>query len=274
VQHLPKLWDLYAAFGLTTIEINPIRVLRDGHQLVPVACDLKAAFDQDNPAWKRLELPPAIFQSEVTPFEADVNKLRTHQGQSDVLELNPGGTILPFMFGGGASSAATETLGSSAMFSSDFGGNPPYEKMYEIASIVFRHWLDKASVLLVIGGKANNTDILVTFKGVFDALRDHVGRTGRVPPVYTVVGRGGPNLVKGMSYAKDILDGLRLPYKMFGFDTSMPVVIVYARRIDAWWRSEGRDAWTAARTVAPAPAPARPARAAAPASKPSPEVAA
>ena len=30
VQHLPKLWDLYASFGLTTVEINPIRVLRDG----------------------------------------------------------------------------------------------------------------------------------------------------------------------------------------------------------------------------------------------------
>jgi succinyl-CoA synthetase beta subunit len=245
VQHLPKLWDLYASFGLTTVEINPIRVCRDGARLFPVACDLKAVFDQDNPAWKRLELPPTIFQSEVTAFEADVNKLRTHQGQSDALELNPAGTIVPFMFGGGASSAATETLGTAAIFSSDFGGNPPYEKMYEIASIVFRHWIDRASVLLLIGGKANNTDIHVTFKGVFDALRDHVGRTGRVPPVYTVIGRGGPNLVKGMFYAKDILDTLRLPYRMFGFDTSMMLVLEYARRVDEWWRREGRAAWAA-----------------------------
>jgi succinyl-CoA synthetase beta subunit len=249
VQQLPKLWDLYAAFGLTTVEINPIRVCREGPKLFPVACDVKAEFDQDNPAWKRLELPPTIFQSEATPFEADVNQLRTHQGQSDVLELAPRGTIVPFMFGGGASSAATETLGPAAIFSSDFGGNPPYEKMYEIASIVFRHWIDRASVLLVIGGKANNTDILVTFKGIFDALRDHVARTGQVPPVYTVVGRGGPNLVKGMFYAKDILDGLRLPYRMFGFDTSMIAVIEYARRVDAWWRAQGRDAWLAGRGV-------------------------
>ncbi len=247
VQHLPKLWDLYAAFGLTTVEINPIRVVRDGARLVPIACDVKAEFDQDNPAWKRLELPPTIFQSEVTSFEADVNKLRTHQGQSDVLELNPSGTIVPFMFGGGASSAATETLGKTAIFSSDFGGNPPYEKMYQIASIVFRHWIDRASVLLVIGGKANNTDIHVTFKGIFDALRDHVGRTGKVPPVYTVIGRGGPNLVKGMFYAKDILDTLRLPYRMFGFDTSMTLTLEYARRIDEWWRREGRTLWTAGR---------------------------
>jgi succinyl-CoA synthetase beta subunit len=247
VQHLPKLWDLYAAFGLTTVEINPIRLYRDGNRLVPIACDIKAQFDQDNPAWKRLELPHTIFQTEVTAFEADVNKLRTYQGQSDALELNASGTIVPFMFGGGASSAATEALGSAAIFSSDFGGNPPYEKMYDIASIVFRHWIDKASVLLLIGGKANNTDIHVTFKGIFDALRDHVGRTGKVPPVYTVIGRGGPNLVKGMFYAKDILDTLRLPYRVFGFDTSMILVLEYARRIDEWWRKEGRAQWLAGR---------------------------
>jgi succinyl-CoA synthetase beta subunit len=247
VQHLPKLWDLYAAFGLTTIEINPIRMWRDGARLVPVACDLKAEFDQDNPAWKRLELPSAVFQSEVTAFEADVNELRTHQGQSDVLELSPEGTIVPFMFGGGASSAATEALGGAAIFSSDFGGNPPYQKMYDIASIVFRHWIDRASVLLLIGGKANNTDIHVTFKGIFDALRDHVARTGKVPPVYTVIGRGGPNLIKGMFHAKDILDGLRLPYRIFGFDTSMNLVLDYARRIDGWWRAEGRAQWLAGR---------------------------
>jgi succinyl-CoA synthetase beta subunit len=250
-QHLPKLWDLYAAYGLTTVEINPIRIFRDGNRLVPVACDLKAEFDQDNPAWKRLELPPTIFQSEVTAFEAEVNELRTHQGQSDVLELSPEGTIVPFMFGGGASSAATEALGASAIFSSDFGGNPPYKKVYDLASIVFRHWIDRASVLLVIGGKANNTDIHVTFKGVFDALRDHAGRTGKVPPVYTVIGRGGPNLVKGMFYAKDILDGLRLPYRMFGFDTSMMSVLDYAKRIDGWWRQEGRAAWLAGQGGSP-----------------------
>ncbi len=252
VQHLPKLWDLYDDYGLTTIEINPIRMVRDGNRLTPVACDLKAAFDQDNPGWKRIDFPEAIFQSEITPFEASINKLRTYQGQSDVLELNPEGSIIPFMFGGGANSAATEALGTSAIFSSDFGGNPPYDKMYDIGRIVFEHWYEKASVLLIIGGKANNTDIYVTFKGVFDALRDHVQKAGW-KPLYVVIGRGGPNLVKGMFYAKDILDTLRLPYKMFGHDTSMILVLEYAKKLDGWWGREGarlyreqRDAETAA----------------------------
>ncbi len=239
VVNLPKLWGLFDGYGLTTLELNPIRMARMDNRIVPVACDLKAAFDQDNPAWKRLGLPSTIFQSDITPFEAEINQLRTYQGQSDVLELNPTGTIIPFMFGGGANSAATETLGSSAIFASDFGGNPPYEKMYDIARIVFKNWLSRANVLLIIGGKANNTDIYVTFKGIFDALRDYVAAHGP-RPVYVVVGRGGPNLIKGMFYAKDILDTLKLPYKMFGYDTSMIQVLEYAKRIDRWWADKGK----------------------------------
>ncbi len=240
VQHLPKLWELYDNYGLTTIEINPIRMTRIDNRLVPMACDVKASFDKDNPAWKRLMLPSTIFQADVTPFESEVNQLRTYQGQSDVLELNPEGTIIPFMFGGGATSAATETLGDSAIFASDFGGNPPYEKMYEISNIVFKHWLPKANVLVLIGGKANNTDIYVTFKGVFDALRDNMAKYGR-KPIYVVIGRGGPNLIKGMFYARDILDSLKLPYRIFGFDTSMIKVLEFAKKIDAWWAETGKN---------------------------------
>lgn len=244
VQNLPKLWDLYDNYGLTTIEINPIRIARVGNKLIPYACDVKASFDQDNPAWKRLMLPPTIFQTDVTPFENEINQLRTYQGQSDVMEMNPNGTIIPFMFGGGANSAATEALGTSAIFASDFGGNPPYEKMYEISRIVFSHWMKKANVLMLIGGKANNTDIYVTFKGVFDALRDHVAEHGK-RPIYVVIGRGGPNLIKGMFYAKDILETLKLPYRMFGYDTSMIKVLEYAKKIDTWWGETGRNEYLA-----------------------------
>ncbi len=238
VRHLPKLWALFNNYGMTTIELNPIMMKQVGAGYEPVGCDLKAAFDQDDPAWRRIGLPLTIFQSEVTSFEAEINRLRTYQGQSDVLEQNSGGTIIPFMFGGGANTAATETLGDRAIFSSDFGGNPPYEKMYEISRIVFDHWYDRANVLLVIGGKANNTDIYVTFKGIFDALRDHIAVHGN-RPVYVIIGRGGPNLIRGMFYVKDILDSLKLPYKIFGYDTSMIEVLEYAKKIDAWWANDG-----------------------------------
>ncbi len=239
VRYIPKLWELYENYGFTTLELNPIRLAKINNKYIPVACDLKAAFDQDNDGWKRTGLPKSIFQTDISAFETEINKLRTYQGQSDVLELNSKGTIIPFMFGGGANSAATETLGELAIFSSDFGGNPPYEKIYKISKIVFEHWYNQANVLLIIGGKANNTDIYVTFKGIFDALRDHISTHG-AKPIYTVIGRGGPNLVKGMFYAKDILDTLNLPYKIFGFDTSMILTIEYAKKINDWWVKEGK----------------------------------
>jgi len=243
VQNIPKLWALYDNYGLTTLELNPILIKQEGNRFTPVACDLKAAFDQDNPAWRRLRLPATIFQAEETDFVAEINRLRTYQGQSDVLELNPNGTIIPFMFGGGANTAATEILGDQAIFSSDFGGNPPYEKMVEISRVVFKHWFNQANTLLVIGGKANNTDIYITFKGIFDGLRDHIAVHGK-KSLYVIIGRGGPNLIRGMLYAKDILDTLRLPYKMFGFDTSMIEVLEYTKKIDHWWTSSGQETYT------------------------------
>jgi succinyl-CoA synthetase beta subunit len=236
-QYLPRLWNLYNDYGFTTLEINPIRMENRKGRLVPIACDFKAQFDQDNVHWKRLKLPPEIFQTDISPFEAEINQLRTYQGQSDVVVINPQGTVTAFMFGGGANSAATEVLSEKATISSDFGGNPPYEKMYQIARITYKYWLEQSNVLLIIGGKANNTDIFITFKALSDALRDYTVQHGR-PELYVVAGRGGPNLIKGMTYARDTLDSLNIPYKFFGYDTSMIDVVHYAVEIDNWFRKK------------------------------------
>lgn len=187
--------------------------------------------------WKRLNLPDEIFHSNLSEFEAEINQLRTYQGQSDVVVINPKGTITPFMFGGGANSAATEVLSQKTTISSDFGGNPPYEKMYEISKITYKYWLEQSNILLIIGGKANNTDIFITFKAMFDALRDFIAEHGK-QQIYVVAGRGGPNLIKGFSYAANILNNMEIPYKFFGYDSSMIEVIQYAVDIDTWMKEE------------------------------------
>jgi len=233
VRHLPKLWELYNDYGFTMIELNPIRMERIGKRLNAVGCDFKAMLDIDNPLADRLDLPAEIFETNLSEFEIEVNQLRTYQGQSDVAVINPEGTITSFMFGGGANSAATEILSDKTTISSDFGGNPPYEKMYHIARIVYDYWLEQSNVLLIIGGKANNTDIFVTFKAMFDALRDYFAKHGK-KEIYVVAGRGGPNLIQGFSYARDMLENLEIPYKFFGYDSSMIEVIQYAVNIDNW----------------------------------------
>ena len=194
VQHLPKLWELVHHYGMTTLELNPIRmrVGRDG-RFTPVACDFKCGFDRDDPRVNRLELPDHLFTADTSEFEQEVNTLRTHQGQSDVFVINDKGTILAPTFGGGANSLVTEILGDSAIISSDFGGNPPYEKMKSVARICFKHWLAQSNVFFIIGGKSNNTDIYETFRAMGDALREHFSQFGPTP-LYVVVGRGGPRL--------------------------------------------------------------------------------
>jgi succinyl-CoA synthetase beta subunit len=239
VQNVPKLWDLFHSFGMTTLELNPVRIMPtpDG-RAIPVACDFKCAFDNDDPNWKRLGLPSDPGSGELSDFEREVNQLRTYQGQSDVFVTNDQGTVTAMTFGGGANALVTELLGEAGTISSDFGGNPPYQKMFDIARIVYGYWLHQSNVLLIIGGKANNTDIYETFRAMADALRHHF-RTRGPTPFYVVVGRGGPNLIRGMGALKDTLDALRVPYRMFGYDSSMSGVVNFAKSIDEWMAHQG-----------------------------------
>ena len=242
VQQLPKLWELLHHYGMTTLELNPIRMRPGkGGRLTPVACDFKCGFDRDDHRWQRLDLPPNVFLTDASPFEREVNQLRTHQGQSDVFVINDDGSILAPTFGGGANSLVTQLLGDAAIISSDFGGNPPYAKMKEVAAICYRHWLAQSNVLLIIGGKSNNTDIHETFRAMGDALREYFSAHGPTP-LYVVVGRGGPNLVRGMGALADACDSLGIPYRQFGFDSAMSEVVLYARNVDAWMRGGGRQA--------------------------------
>ena len=240
VQQLPKLWELYHNFGMTTLELNPIRMRADrSGRLTPVACDFKCGFDRDDPRWLRLKLPAHLFAVDYSDFEQEINQLRTHQGQSDVYVINASGTVLAPTFGGGANSLVTEILGDDAIISSDFGGNPPYAKMKEVARICFKHWLKQANVLFIVGGKSNNTDIFETLRAMADALREHFSTHGPTP-LYVVLGRGGPNLVRGMGALRDTCDALGLPYRLFGFDSDISEVIQYAKQADVWMKAGGR----------------------------------
>jgi hypothetical protein len=112
--------------------------------------------------------------------------------------------------------------------------------MKEVARICFKHWLKQTNVLFIIGGKSNNTNIFETFRAMADALREHFSRHG-ASPLYVVIGRGGPNLVRGMGAMRDTFDALGLPYRIFGFDSDMSEVISYAQAVDVWMKAGGRE---------------------------------
>jgi succinyl-CoA synthetase beta subunit len=223
-----SLWDMFISTGMLSCEVNPWRVTKDGRIW---ACDFKATFDENNFKTRDLGIPWPEYPSPETPFETEMNAwaASSHQGQAHVSSLG-GSRILPILFGGGASTIITETLtqlGGDPVFLSDFGGNPPYERMKKTAAICFEHHLHSCALLLILGGRANNTLVDVTFSAIGEALQECVDRKGPVSmPV--VVGRGGPHLVQGFVALKKTLDNLRLPHVFFGPDTPITLVAEYA----------------------------------------------
>jgi succinyl-CoA synthetase beta subunit len=228
---LVNVWDLFISTGMRMCEINPWRISASGDA---VACDFKAVFDEANIKYKNLDLQLPDYPASSSAFEEEMTawSASSHQGQAHVSDLG-GDSILPLLFGGGASTIICETLensGGSPIFLSDFGGNPTYERMFGTTKICLEHNLAKAKLLLILGGKANNTMIDVTFQAIGDALSAYVEETGPIS-IPVVVGRGGPHLVKGLISLRNTLESLGLPYVIFGPDTPVTLVADYAARL-------------------------------------------
>ena len=234
-----NLWDMFITSGMKMCEVNPWRITPD-HR--PLACDFKAVFDEANFKYRNLELELPEYPENVAEFQEEMDRwnAQSYQGQAHVSDLGGSG-VLPILFGGGASTIVVETLmqsGGDPMFLSDFGGNPPYERMRGTASICFKHKLAQATVLLILGGKANNTRIDVTFQAIADALAEHAPLRSTELPV--IVGRGGPRLVQGLLALQRCLEELNWPYTMFGHDTPITMVAQYAGQLNRY-RVESRE---------------------------------
>ncbi len=226
-----SFWDLFISSGMQTAEINPWRVTPERKLY---ACDFKAVIDVSNYKFKGSGIVFPEYAEDISSFEEEMINWNaaSHQGQAHVSDLG-GNKILPLLFGGGASTIITETLvtaDGSPMFLSDFGGNPPYSRMFGTVKICFEHKLGDAKLLLILGGKANNTFIDVTFQAIADALMIYVEEQGPVN-IPVVIGRGGPRLVKGIQTMKQTLDYLKLPYVIFGPDTPITLVAEYAAKL-------------------------------------------
>lgn len=226
-----SFWDLFVSTGMHMAEINPWRVTADGKVY---ACDFKGVLDETNYRFAEMKDYLPEYPIGQTEFEEEMAEwsASSHQGQAHVADLGGKG-VLPVLFGGGASTIITETLleyGGEPVILSDFGGNPPYERMRGTAERVFSHKLGEAKLLLILGGKANNTLIDITFQAIADALQDYVDRNGPLN-IPVVIGRGGPRLVQGMLAMKRTLEDLKMPYVMFGPDTPITLVAEYAARL-------------------------------------------
>lgn len=213
------LWQCFLKEDARVVEINPLIKTKDGRW---IAADSKVAIDDDaffrHKEWAELE--PRTMMGRL-PTEREIAVKKIDEGENyyrgtagKYIEMD--GDIAILFSGGGASIANMDALikaGLSPANYTEYSGNPPREKVYQLAKIV----LSKPGLrgLWIAGGVANFTDIAATFHGIVDALDE-------IKPTYPiVVRRAGPNEAEGMRLMRECAERNHLNMKLFGKETSM-----------------------------------------------------
>jgi citryl-CoA synthetase large subunit len=214
-----KIWNCFLAEDTRQIEINPLIITTDGRY---VAADAKIALDEDafyrHEEWSQLE-PRTMMGRLPTEREVAVKKIDEGEGYyrgtaGKYIEMD--GDIAILFSGGGASIANMDALikaGLKPANYTEYSGNPPREKVRELAKIV----LSKPGLrgLWIAGGVANFTNIAETFHGIVDALDE-------IKPNYPIViRRAGPFEEEGMRLMKSCAERNGLMMHFFGKETSM-----------------------------------------------------
>jgi citryl-CoA synthetase large subunit len=213
-----NLWNCFLGEDARVVEINPLVKTVDGRF---VAADAKVALDEDafyrHTDWQfeprtMLGRLPTEREQEVKKIDEGENYYRGTAGK--YIEMD--GDIAILFSGGGASIANMDALikaGCKPANYTEYSGNPPREKVYQLAKIV----LSKPGLkgLWIAGGVANFTNIAETFNGIVDALDE-------VKPTYPiVVRRAGPFEAEGMQMMRECAERNHLNIKMFGKEKSM-----------------------------------------------------
>ncbi|MEK7131470.1 MAG: ATP-grasp domain-containing protein [Patescibacteria group bacterium] len=214
-----ELWQCFIQEDARVVEINPLVKTKDGQWY---AADAKIALDEDafyrHEEWKNLA-PRTMLGRLPMDREVAVKKIDEGEGYyrgtaGKYIEMD--GNIAVLFSGGGASIANMDALlktGLRPANYTEYSGNPPREKVYQLTKIV----LSKPGLkgLWIAGGVANFTNIAETFNGITDAL-DEIK-----PKFPIVVRRAGPHEDEGMRLMRECADRNNLNIKLFGKETSM-----------------------------------------------------
>lgn len=214
-----KLWDCFLAQDARLVEINPLVKVEGGQWF---AADSKIAVDDDaffrHKEWSEFE--PRTMMGRI-PTERELSVKKIDEGEEyyrgtagKYIEMD--GDIAVLFSGGGASIANMDELSKSGLRAAnytEYSGNPPQEKVYELSKIV----LSKPGLrgLWIAGGVSNFTDVAATFAGIIQALDE-------VKPTYPiVVRRAGLNEKEGMRLMRECAVRNNLNVKFFGKEVPM-----------------------------------------------------
>ncbi len=196
------------------IEVNPLVKTDEGYVVLDAMIDLEddANYRHDRDYEERSEFGREKTEREIRAEKIDEDD---HQGiAGKYTELD--GDIAMMLAGGGASLTNMDALiayGGKPANYTEYGGNPPTEKVYKLTKVI----LSKPGLkgCWHVGGTANNTDIYRTMKGFCQALEE-------IEPDYPiVVRRDGPNADKAFELLRQTREKLDLNMKLYRNDTSM-----------------------------------------------------
>ncbi len=211
------LYSLFCKEDARLIEINPLTNFNEGKFL---ALDAKVMLDDDaafRHAWdypERTAFARAPTERERAARTIDQGEFYYRGTAGKYIEFD--GDIACLFSGGGASISMMDALlavGGKAANYTEYSGNPPREKVYELAKIVFSK--PNLRGIWIVGGVANFTHIGQTMAGIADALKDIR------PRVPIVIRRAGPFENEGHALMEEAAKIANLNLSWFGREMSM-----------------------------------------------------
>ena len=208
-----KLFETFLEEDIEFLEVNPLAFDRENFVVVDAMIELEddASFRHEWDFPERTEFAREKTEREIEAEKIDEDDHRGVAGKYTELE----GDIGMMLAGGGASltnmDALIEAGGKPANYT-EYGGNPPTEKVYRLSKIIMSKELNG---LLHVGGTANNTNILRTMKGFIQALREEK------PDYPIVIRRDGPQADEAFELLLEVREELGLDMKLYRNDLPM-----------------------------------------------------
>ena len=210
---LQKIFKAFLEEDARMLEVNPLAKTDDGYVVLDAMMDLEddASYRHDRDFPERTATGEEKTERELRAEKIDEDDHRGVAGKYTELD----GDIGMMLAGGGASLTNMDALieyGGEPANYTEYGGNPPTEKVYELSKVIMSKDLNG---LWHVGGTANNTDILRTMKGFVQALEEER------PDYPIVIRRDGPHADEAFELLREKKEELGLNMKLFRNDTPM-----------------------------------------------------
>ncbi len=232
-QFIDRVHTLIREEYVSFIEINPLLITPDGLSLLDAAVLVDGAGTFFAHAWGENDI---VHLRSTYPEEVMVQNLqRTTAASLKLSVINPDGALFFLLSGGGGSIVALDAVhaqGAGAQIGNygEYSGGPTREETYlyttQVLSLMLRSKAPRKA-LVIAGGVANFTDIVKTFQGVIDALRE-VAQKMRDAGIKVFVRRGGPNESAGLRAMEEFLKDENIFGSVYGSESTITKPVIEA----------------------------------------------